>query len=82
MFDFALSETITLRPLEEADADAVCAAVEADRAYLAEWMPWAAGSTLERVREFIRGTRRQLADNVVYAMLASEWGRTTADPSN
>ena len=37
--------------------------VSANRGYLAEWMPWAAGQTLEGTLEFIRSSRKQLADN-------------------
>jgi len=38
--------------------------VDANRAYLAEWLPWAAGqSGIETHLEFIRVARRQLADD-------------------
>jgi ribosomal-protein-serine acetyltransferase len=37
--------------------------IDANRAYLARWMPWAQEQTLERTLEFIRTTRRQVADN-------------------
>jgi ribosomal-protein-serine acetyltransferase len=53
-----------LRLLEEADADEVFALIDANRAHLALWMPWA-----EREQEpadvlpFIRATRRQIAEN-------------------
>jgi len=52
-----------LRSLEEADAEELYGLVEANRSYLAEWMPWAAGQTLEATAEFIRKTRKQLEDN-------------------
>jgi ribosomal-protein-serine acetyltransferase len=52
-----------LRSLEEADAEELYGLVEANRSYLAEWMPWAAGQTLEGTAEFIRKTRKQLDDN-------------------
>jgi ribosomal-protein-serine acetyltransferase len=37
--------------------------VDANREYLARWLPWAAASTQESIQEFIRSTRRQLAEN-------------------
>jgi ribosomal-protein-serine acetyltransferase len=53
-----------LRPFEESDADQLWRLVAANRAYLAEWLPWAAGeSTVERHLEFIRQARRQAADD-------------------
>ena len=52
-----------LRSLEEADAEELYGLVEANRSYLAEWMPWAAGQTLKATAEFIRKTRKQLEDN-------------------
>jgi ribosomal-protein-serine acetyltransferase len=53
-----------LRPLEESDAVELARLVAANRAYLAEWLPWAAGeSVVETHLEFIRRTRRQLADD-------------------
>jgi ribosomal-protein-serine acetyltransferase len=48
-----------LRLLEEADADELHRLIEANRAYLAAWMPWAADQTPEGTREFIALTRRQ-----------------------
>jgi ribosomal-protein-serine acetyltransferase len=53
-----------LRLLEESDAEALYALVDANRSYLARWLPWVEethGS--EIVLSFIRGTRRQVADN-------------------
>ena len=57
---FNLSDDCHLRVLEEADAEELYGLVESNRAYLAEWMPWAAGQTLEGTLEFIRKTRQQL----------------------
>jgi ribosomal-protein-serine acetyltransferase len=53
-----------LRLLEESDAEELYTLVDANRVYLARWLPWveAAGSP-EYVLNFIRTTRRQLADN-------------------
>lgn len=52
-----------LRLLEESDAGELHAVVEANREYLARWMPWAAGQTLEDTELFVRDTRKQLTDN-------------------
>jgi ribosomal-protein-serine acetyltransferase len=51
-----------LRVLEEADAGELHALIEANRAYLARWMPWAAAQTLEDTAAFVDSTRRQLAE--------------------
>lgn len=37
--------------------------IEANRARLAKWLPWAAAQAPEDTIEFIRRTRKQLADN-------------------
>jgi ribosomal-protein-serine acetyltransferase len=50
-----------LRLLEEADAEELYRLIDANRAYLARWMPWAADQTLIGTLEFIRLTRRQAA---------------------
>ena len=57
----AVSDECQLRLLEPADAEELFHLVEANRAYLARWMPWAAGQTLDLTREFIELTRRQAA---------------------
>src|SRR5215216_6712885 len=60
---FRLSESCELRLLEEADAEELYRLVDANRAYLAEWMPWAAQQTLEGTLAFIRTTERRRAEN-------------------
>src|SRR5262249_6829543 len=61
---FDLPNGAHLRPLEEADAEALYRLVDANRAYLTEWLPWAAGeSRVEQHLEFIRATRRQLEED-------------------
>lgn len=37
--------------------------IEANRAYLAHWLPWAAGQTYEDTLDFIGGTRLQAREN-------------------
>jgi len=58
-----VTDDCDLRSLEESDAEELYALVEANRSYLAEWLPWAAGQTLGATVEFIRKTHRQLDDN-------------------
>ena len=52
-----------LRLLEEADARELHGLIEANRAYLAHWLPWAAGQTFEDTLGFIRGTQSQASEN-------------------
>jgi len=52
-----------LRLLEEDDAPSLHGLIEANRAYLAPWLPWAAGQTFEDTLDFIRGTRTQAREN-------------------
>lgn len=49
-----LSEELYLRPFNEEDATAFHALIEANRARLATWLPWAADQTLDDTAEFIR----------------------------
>jgi ribosomal-protein-serine acetyltransferase len=51
-----------LRYLEESDAEELYRLVDSNRSYLAEWMPWAAGQTLEGTAAFIQGALRRQAD--------------------
>jgi ribosomal-protein-serine acetyltransferase len=60
---FDLGDDFHLRLLEEGDAEELYALVDANRDYLAEWMPWAADQTLERTVGFIRTTMRRHAEN-------------------
>jgi carbamoyl-phosphate synthase large subunit len=58
-----LSERVTLRPVEVSDAQEVYELVAANREYLSEFMPWAAGQTLDNTRLFIESTRARLLTN-------------------
>ncbi len=60
---FHLGDDFHLRPLEEGDGEELYALVEANRGYLAEWMPWAAEQTLEGTTAFLRVTERRRAEN-------------------
>jgi ribosomal-protein-serine acetyltransferase len=68
MLRFELSDGCALRLLEESDADELFALVDSDRAYLSRWLPWAGEQDLEGTLEFIRLTRRQLADNTGFTV--------------
>lgn len=74
MLRCVLDDERWLRLLEEADAEELYAVVDANRAYLARWMPWAQDDTLEAARDFIRLTRRQLADNEGFSLGIIEAG--------
>jgi ribosomal-protein-serine acetyltransferase len=60
---FPLSDDFHLRLLEEGDAEELYRLVDANRDYLAEWMPWAADQTLEGTAAFIGTTMRRHAEN-------------------
>ncbi len=58
---FELPGGLRLRALEETDAIELHAVIEANRAHLARWMPWAARQTPADTVNFIRSTREQRA---------------------
>lgn len=72
-----LGDSALLRPVEEADVDELDALVDANREYLARWMPWASAQTRESTREFIRTAISQLeADDGFQSVLVVD-GRLT-----
>jgi ribosomal-protein-serine acetyltransferase len=60
---FELANGRHLRLLAEPDAPELHALIDANRTYLARWMPWAQKQTPAQTLDFIRSTRRQLVDN-------------------
>lgn len=56
-----VSDDCRLRILDEADAEEVYALVDTNRAFLSDWMPWAAEQTLERTVNFIRAAQERYA---------------------
>lgn len=60
---FTIADDAHLRLLDEADAEELHALIEANRAGLARWLPWAAGQTLDDTVEFIGRSRSQLSEN-------------------
>lgn len=69
------SEGCWLRLLEESDAQELYAVIDANRDYLARWMPWAAGQTLQDTLDFVQRTREQLAGNDGFQTVVIEDGR-------
>ena len=63
MLERSLSDGVGLRLLEERDAAELAQVVEENRESLSRWLPWVAANTEQSSLEFIRLTRRQLADN-------------------
>jgi RimJ/RimL family protein N-acetyltransferase len=64
-----------LRLLEESDARELHSVIEANRGYLARWMPWAAGQTFDETVTFIRGTLEQLERNDGFQTAVIDDGR-------
>ncbi len=60
---FSILNTSHFRLLDESDAPELHRLIEANRAYLARWLPWAAGQTFEDTLGFIRKTEEQLTGN-------------------
>jgi ribosomal-protein-serine acetyltransferase len=58
-----LSDDAELRPLALDDADELYGLVERNRVYLARWMPWAAGQTLEGTAGFISSAEQRRSKN-------------------
>lgn len=52
-----------VRPVEAADAAELYALIEANRPYLAQWLPWAASQDLAATKQFIAEAEAQLARN-------------------
>lgn len=64
MFELRGDAGLSIRSYLKADAAALFAAVEANRAHLDAWLPWVEHTrSVDDTREFIRLTARQLADN-------------------
>ncbi|HEY2715981.1 MAG TPA: GNAT family protein [Solirubrobacterales bacterium] len=59
--ELRIDERLWLRPVRDGDAEAIYALVDAERARLAEWLPWAAGQTLAATREFVARSEAQEA---------------------
>jgi ribosomal-protein-serine acetyltransferase len=73
--EFELTASARLRPLTEADADELYELIDANRAYLARWMPWAEAQTRAGTLEFIRMTRDQAATDRGFQVALAIAGR-------
>lgn len=60
---WSIGEACELRLLEEEDAPELYALIDANRAQLRTWLPWAATQTLADTLGFIQRTRQQLTAN-------------------
>jgi ribosomal-protein-serine acetyltransferase len=58
-----VSDDVRLRLLDESDAGELYGLIEANRAHLAPWLPWAASQTFDDTLEFIRRAQSQLVAN-------------------
>jgi ribosomal-protein-serine acetyltransferase len=64
MFSCRVSDRHELRLLQLSDADELFAQVDANRAYLRQWLPWLdTTKALTDTQEFIRYTLQQFAEN-------------------
>jgi ribosomal-protein-serine acetyltransferase len=69
-----VSEDIELRPVVEEDAKPMFALVDANRAYLRQWLPWLDGNTeVEHTRGFIKLSIEQREQNL--GMACGIWFR-------
>jgi ribosomal-protein-serine acetyltransferase len=59
MLPLRLDESCVLRLVEDSDARELAALVDANRAYLSRWMPWAPGTNVDTTRDFIRQAQEQ-----------------------
>lgn len=69
-----LSDTLVLRSLRETDARPLHALIEANRAHLTPWMPWAAAQTPAATEGFVRSAIRQERDRDGYQLVLVEGG--------
>jgi len=64
-----------VRIVTEGDADELAAVVDANRAYLAEWLPWAGQSGFETIEDFLRRAHAQVdANNGFQAAIVDQDG--------
>jgi ribosomal-protein-serine acetyltransferase len=75
MFTHRLDDERWLHLPEESDAEELYELTAANREVLAEWMPWAAGATLDTTREFIRSRRLDFARHGAFSSVIVERDR-------
>jgi ribosomal-protein-serine acetyltransferase len=79
MLTAELMPGVALRLPEERDADELYRVIEANRAYLARWMPWAAEQSEQDTMDYIRRVRRALGDNDGLSTVITVDGRIAGD---
>ncbi|HXR61301.1 MAG TPA: GNAT family protein [Solirubrobacterales bacterium] len=66
-------DSLGVRPVQAADVPELYAVIEANRAYLSPWLPWAAGQDLAATERFVAEAEAQLArDDGFQACIAPE----------
>jgi ribosomal-protein-serine acetyltransferase len=70
-----LSDASQLRLLAPSDAGELHRLIEANREYLARWLPWAAGQTESVTLDFIHRTRTQLRANDGFQLAIVQGGQ-------
>jgi ribosomal-protein-serine acetyltransferase len=75
MFTHRLDDDRWLRIPEESDAEELYELTAVNRRMLAEWLPWAVGSTVETTREFIRLRRLEFVGNGGFSAVIVEHDR-------
>ncbi len=63
MLPYELPGGLRIRLVEDNDVDELCRVVDANRAYLAEWLPWAGESGLETALDFVHRAQAQAEAN-------------------
>lgn len=64
MFTYKIDEELSLKLLEEKDAERVFELTDGSREYLKEWLPWLDYTkTVEDSRDFIRMSRKNFVEN-------------------
>src|SRR5258708_25702807 len=64
MFRATIQDDVYLTLMEERHADVICEAVNRDRVYLREWLPWVDQSSgVDDILKFIRRSLEQFASN-------------------
>ena len=75
MSQLQLPDGQKLRLLKESDAEELYAVIDANRDYLARWLPWAANQTLEDTLAFTRRTREQMTNNDGFQTTITDHGK-------
>jgi ribosomal-protein-serine acetyltransferase len=74
MLQHDLGPDWVIRPVRDEDAEELDALVDANRAQLTPWMPWAAGQDLAVTRDFIRTSAEELEDGTALQLAIVERG--------